>query len=261
MPQHHPVGGVVVGVDGSEYSHAAQRWATRDAELRAVALTTVHVDGEQAGPAEPSGARDTDVVHLPGRPVPVLVELSGQAQLLVVGRHGRGEGRRKVLGSVSVGVLHHARCPVAVIHHEDGREHPRRPVLVAVDGSRTSSQAAAIAFEEASRRGVDLLALHVCKQGERRDLYGPGTDELQIDAERFLADTLAELRQRHPGVPVHLLVRFENPAGQILVQAERAQLVVLGSHGRGNVAGTLLGSVSTAVVDDSRIPVLVARRR
>ena len=69
---------------------------------------------------------------------------------------------RNFLGSVSSGLVYHAHCPVAVIHDEEplGANVARAPVLVGIDGSPASEAATAIAFDEASRRGVGLMALH-----------------------------------------------------------------------------------------------------
>ena len=59
---------------------------------------------------------------------------------------------RRLLGSVSTGLVHHAHCPVAIIHDEDPlMPHPSQaPVLVGIDGSPASESATAIAFDEAS---------------------------------------------------------------------------------------------------------------
>ena len=95
-------------------------------------------------------------------PVPALLELSNDAQIVVVGRRGRSSLAGVLLGSVSLAMIHRARCPVAVIHDEFPAEAASMdaPVVVGVDGSPASELATAIAFDEASRRGVELVALH-----------------------------------------------------------------------------------------------------
>lgn len=76
--------------------------------------------------------------------------------------------------------------------------------------------------------------------------------------EEVLAERLSGWRERYPDVPVHKIVVCDRP-GLRLLGAERAHLVVLGSHGRGGFAGMLLGSVCSAVVHNAGVPVIIAR--
>jgi len=296
--------GIVVAVDGSPDSNAAMRWAVREATMRNVALTLVHAAlpvsfGPQvlewsgfSPPAEflqdlDDNSRQVlaDAVkivedmsgdHRPrmnaeltyGAPVPALVELSTKADMVVVGSRGHGALERALLGSVSTGLVHHAHCPVAVIRKELSSR-TEGCVLVGVDGSPASELATAIAFDEASWRGAELVTLHAWTDVEIPDIPDrewTGTTRtswttLQSAAEETLAERLAGYRDRYPNVVVHSEV-FVNHAAQHLVErSESAQLVVVGSHGRGGFAGMLLGSVSTAVVHAVRAPVIVARQR
>lgn len=104
---------------------------------------------------------------VPAAAVPTLVDMSKDAVLMVVGCLGSGRWPGRLLGSVSSGLLRHAHCPVVIIHDEDSvMPHPQQaPVLVGVDGSSASELATAIAFDEASRRNVDLVALHAWPGG------------------------------------------------------------------------------------------------
>ncbi len=180
--------------------------------------------------------------------------------MMVVGCRGQDALQRTLLGSVSTGLVHHAHCPVAVIHDEAPilLGPSRLPVLVGIDGSPVSELATAIAFDEASFRGVDLVALHA-----RSDLDNSLSMEwspLQSRAAEILAERLAGWQERYPDLTVHRRVVFDRPARHLLDESESAQLVVVGSHGRGGFAGMLLGSVSTAVVHAARIPVIIARQ-
>jgi nucleotide-binding universal stress UspA family protein len=197
-----------------------------------------------------------------GGPVPTLVDLSKDAKLVVVGCRGRTGKHRRLLGSVGTGLVHHAHCPVAVVRDEvrSSLQSIRLPVLVGIDGSPASELATAIAFDEASWRGVDLVALHVWSDADMATVYGIEPSVVQAAADKTLAESLAGWQERYPEVTVHRVVEFERPVRQLLDQSEAAQLVVVGSHGRGGFAGMLLGSVSTAVAQEARVPVIIARQ-
>jgi nucleotide-binding universal stress UspA family protein len=212
---------------------------------------------------EEAGAQvEVSTEMVSGSAVPVLADLSSSAQMIVVGCRGHGALARGLLGSISTGLAHHAHCPVAIIHDEDPlMPHPSKaPVVVGVDGSPASENAVAIAFEQASFRGVDLLAVHAWSDTGVFEFPGADWSTLQAAGEQTLSERLAGWQERYPDVLVRRVVVADKPAHQLLEQAESAQLLVVGSHGRGGIAGMLLGSVSTSVLHGARMPVIVARR-
>jgi nucleotide-binding universal stress UspA family protein len=166
-----------------------------------------------------------------------------------------------LLGSVATGLIHHAHCPVAVIHHEVSAQSraARAPVLLGIDGSPASERATAVAFEEASLRAAGLVALHAWSDADMAHVPSMEWSAMQSAAEEILAERLAGWQERYPDVSVHRVVVYDRPATHLLDRSESAQLVVVGSHGRGGFAGMLLGSVSTAVAHAARAPVIVAR--
>jgi nucleotide-binding universal stress UspA family protein len=294
-----PSRGILVGVDGSAAALAAVRWAAHDAALRNVPLTLVHVvnapvPGWSQVPA-PAGFRqwqeqrarefidsaikvaeesvgergpvqiDSKVFY--SATVPTLVDLSKEVEMVVVGYRGHGGVLvRNFLGSVSSGLVYHAHCPVAVIHDDEPwvSNVARAPVLVGIDGSPASEAATAIAFEEASRRGVGVVALHAwtdLRVSDFKELFpNINWDSELSHQEATLAERLAGWQERYPDVGIRRQIEIGEPARPLVETSKRAQLLVVGSHGRGGFAGMMLGSVGAAVVNRARIPVIVARQ-
>jgi nucleotide-binding universal stress UspA family protein len=226
-------------------------------KLLADAVKVVESSSEGLGPPEINTELYFSV------PLAPLVGLSKDAHLVVVGCRGRHALRRIQLGSVSTGLLHHAHCPVAVIHDDAPSVlHPSKlPVVVGIDGSPASELATAIAFDEASWRGVDLVAAHTWRDADLSAAPSMEWSAQEALHNEILAERLAGWRDRYPDVTVHPRIAWDDPARHLLEESESAQLLVVGSHGRGGFAGMLLGSVSTAVTHAAQIPVIVARSR
>jgi nucleotide-binding universal stress UspA family protein len=293
MEQNQTQRAVVAGVDGSECGLQAVRWAAAEAlrrqlPLRLVAahawpsgglvgdpglgvdyravlrdvvlghLATAAADARQVAPE-----LDIEQVEVTGYPVPVLLGESAHAEIVVLGDRGLGGFTGLLIGSVAVEVTAHASCPVIVVRgSEPDRTGPRpEPVVVGVDGSPTSEAATAFAFEAASLRRVPLVAVHVWRDVLVDATMAPLLDWNVIDSDEreVLAERLAGWTEKYPDVPVRRLVARDRPARALVEESGRAQLVVVGSGGRGGFRGLLLGSVSQALLHNAHCPVAVVR--
>ena len=285
--------GILVGVDGSEFSDTAVRWAVREAAMRHEALTLMTV-AERHGPRvtydnevmqnsrraqhsegdrilaaarqivdevlgdRRSGKVDTEFLF--AHPLATLIDASKDMRLVVVGGRGMSALDRLTLGSVSSGLVRHAHCPVAVIHKQHREPDVHAPILLGIDGSPASEFATAIAFDEASHRRAPLIAMHAWADSFRSGAHLNWTIDEQ-KGDELLSERLAGWQENYPDVHVKPTVIHEDAGRWLVNHSDMAQLVVVGSHGRGGFAGMLLGSVSSTVVHAAEVPVIVARPR
>ncbi|MBF6542419.1 universal stress protein [Nocardia brasiliensis] len=280
---------VVVGIDGSSPADEALRWAAVDAAHHDAPLHIVFAVGARAdfGPgvdfrridhdeylaactttlaaarrfataaAEAVDELVVDTFMVEASPIPALLDRSKDARLLVVGAHGAGAFRRGLLGSVSTALARHAHCPVAIVPEPErySARRVRGPVVVGVDGSPCSTRAVEIAFDEAFRRKVPVRAVLTWSEFHR---YLPDA-EMQTEATALLSEALAGYADRYPDLVIERVIVKDQPANRLLVEGEQAQLIVVGSHGRGGFAGMTLGSVSQAVLHAADCPIIIAR--
>lgn len=285
---------ILVGIDGSTSALHALTWAGAEAQRRHLPLTLVHIiDHSSLGQGFNLGASasffqhletdaaeflsqakdhvyalhpnvDVSTVKATGKPVPILVELSRNALMTVLGSSGLGGFTGMMAGSVSVSLTAKGHSPVVVV-----RESPvpaGGPIVVGVADSDSSDGAIAWAFEEAAMRDTELVAVHVWNNIPPGYVYAytawsaMDSGEEQQRQERFLAERLAGWQEKYPDVPVRRRVAVGHPADVLLNQAAGAQLIVTGSRGRGDIAGFFLGSTSHALIHKATCPVLVTPR-
>ncbi|MCO6008944.1 universal stress protein [Actinoallomurus purpureus] len=279
-----------VGTDGSDSGASAVRWAAEDAVRRGLPLRILHavapwlydtpvdarfasvrrwllsqghevVDEAVAAAREraPGVAVEGEVV--PGSATRALLERSGDAAMLVLGGHGTGAAAGLLLGSTTLQVVSHARLPVVVVRNLEPVASSE--VVVGVDAAAMAGEPAiAFAFEEAALRGARLRVVHAWSHpasagpGDMQPLvYDP-----QIVAEeelRRVEEALVAWREKFPAVEVASEVVHGRAARVLAGASARADLLVVGTRGRGGFTGLLLGSVSHALLHRAHCPLAV----
>ncbi|MGW4472697.1 universal stress protein [Nonomuraea sp. NPDC004354] len=279
-------GHIVVGVDGSPEALNAVRWAADEAMRRACPLRIVHVTGVYAYDIPPrevvqafatpedygravlddAGALarrrhpDLPIGSVLGEGViaDVLRQAATEATALVVGSRGYGRFSPARLGSVSAGLAGRSPCPVVIVRDPPARE--RGEIVVGFDDH--SAAALRFAFEEAARRGARLRAVHAWQPPTVSPFVlgaDPIFEELFAAARHRAVLVLQRWRDRHPQVRVVEEIVPGGAVAAIRRASASADLVVVGSRGRGLFGSALLGSVSRGVLHESRCPVAVVR--
>lgn len=288
---------VLVGVDGSPESLGAVDWAVARASragwrvhlLCAYSLpsfTTASLDGGYAAlddtairagaqavvdsavaRAQGSGVTVTSSLET-GDPSGVLIDLSDEAALTVVGTRGGGGFTDRLLGTVSSALPAHAHCPTIVVpRHLEGADYtPVRRMVVGVDGSESARKALRWAVHEADVWGAELTAIAAVPMasGAGALAWLPAAvdrEQVLIDVRSGLDRAIAEATEGHPGVTVRRHALDGNAAELMAEFSTAVDLVVVGSRGRGGFSGLLLGSTSQGVLSHAACPVMVVPTR
>lgn len=290
-------GNIVVAVDGSDASRTAVQWAANTANKRGVPLRLassyvmpqyLYAEGmvppqelfdelqsetlekiEDARRVALEVAPDIKIGHTiaEGSPIDMLLEMSKEATMVVMGSRGLGGLSGMVLGSVSAAVVSHAFCPVVVVREDNPVNENTKygPVVIGVDGSEVSQKATEYAFAEANARGAELIAVHTWMDMQvQASLAGLAAaqaqwEEVEQEQKELLDERLAPLVEKYPNVEVKKIITRDRPVRALTDVAEGAQLLVVGSHGRGGFKGMLLGSTSRALLQAAPCPMMVVR--
>lgn len=276
---------VGVGVDGSEASAAALSWAAEAAALRGAALLVVVARPPLADWPHDSAEHVTELTAridehiavirrlvdevlstteglawsvevIEGHPAQVLAAVCARVDLLAIGSRGLSEWEGALAGSVSGQLAGHTAVPLAVIRQRPAAPHGR--IVVGVDGPK-SVGALRFALAEAALRGASLLAVSTWRYPAvgAADATNELAELYELGAAEELETALAVVRGDHPQVTVEPLVEMGHPVEVLDRHAEAADLVVVGSRGRGGFATLLLGSVAIAVLHRVASPVVV----
>ncbi|MEV5965975.1 universal stress protein [Kribbella sp. NPDC051952] len=274
---------ILVGVDDTPESQLALHWAVEAAEGRRSAVRVVRaylnelsrwpalgVEGYVPPPMpldEYQAELDDAVEYARDRlgdhdasgwlaesdPANAILIEAEQAEMVVLGTRSRNKMSAAVLGSVATSVAAKAPCPVVVMRGE------RRTgsVVVGTDGSPDSDEALAFAFEESARSGNDLIVTH-CWHPQIQHAAAIASTHRMLMA--WLAESLEPYRAKYPTVTVTASVLEGRTSALLVALSDQASLVVVGSRGRGGVAGLLLGSVSQSLLHHADSPVAIVRR-
>jgi nucleotide-binding universal stress UspA family protein len=286
---------IIVGYDGSDGARAALLWALDEAALRAAPLRLVYVIEDPvtsapmfsvpfeysveahraqarslladavAAAADTHPGVDVRTDMIDGSAAATLGKLSDAAGLVVLGSRGMRGIVGLLVGSTGVAVADHTHCPLVVVR-VGTHTRSRKPVIVGVDDSAQARMATAFAFEEATLRGVDLVAARAWTPPPRpwhSDLRSQAEDAAEVvTAERHaLHAAIQGLADEHRSVTVSTRLIVGDARHTLSDASAEAQLVVVGSRGRDGFAGLVLGSVSHFLLQHGHCPVAVIPTR
>lgn len=284
----HPV---VVGVDGTDQSRQAVRFAVQEARRHGCGVFLVHVIHETAPMApmlplisvetlEQVGdkivadakelvqeiAPDVAVETLvkPGSRTQVLCEVGKNARMIVLGHRERSMLGRVFTQATTTGVAARAHTPVVSVPADWDPERRHERVLVGLDGSAPSKDALGLGFQATADRGASLTVVHAWKLPVGYDEM-VASDEM---IERWMAEAKEQMekivlpwREVYPDVEVDVVLRSQFPAEALAEASEEADLVVIGRRGYGAPLGFYLGSIARALIREAHCPVEVAPHR
>lgn len=224
--------------------------------------------------AAASVLRDVDatVTAEAGDPVEIILEqaLVLKADLLVMGTHGRSGVERLLFGSVADEVMRRAPCPVLTVPpHASVASSSGSPgftrIVCALDFSPASLQALGFAIDLARHAGGSVAVVHVIEWLAEHEPSTPFSFDVDAYREHLVEDARRRIHDALPTEAADCAVEAVVATGRahrevLRVVADRgADVIVMGTHGRGGIGQALFGSTSQQVVRGAACPVLFAR--
>jgi nucleotide-binding universal stress UspA family protein len=195
-----------------------------------------------------------------GTAVTVLLALTDRVDLLVVGGHGYGGWKSVLSTSVSEKLAIHTKAALCVVREFPTPAHGR--IVVGYDGPNSES-AVAFAAEEAERCRASLTVVcswHYAVRDTRAD--APETAGLlEEGATAALEPAVRQVRRIHHDLQIDPIVQMGQPVEVLADLSTSADLLVVGSHGRGELATLVVGSVARGVLQRVRTPVVIVPHR
>ena len=236
-------------------------------EVRAEMEGKLQKEGEeiltQACEQLPSDFPQAQILHQVGHPVDMILKaaLSAKAQLIMLGARGLGQVTELVVGSTSHRVLMHAPCPTMIIKEPLQR---LKKILLPIEGSEDANVAIKFLALNPFRETIAIDVFSVWPQpqlawpmtlGQAKLLELHAIEEAQ-DRMKSVTDKLIRMNYT-----AEAKVGMGDPAFAILEQANASQadLILMGTHGRGGLTRFLMGSVSHSVLHQAGCPVLIVR--
>ncbi|MEV4378117.1 universal stress protein [Streptosporangium sp. NPDC049644] len=262
---------VVVGYDDSVESRRALRWALEEARLRFLPLLICHawqwpypmlsVTHETTAVIRRMGShileRGLALAHdlapraqvrgqlVEGSPGAALVGVSNTAELVVIGPRGSGGFDELKIGSTTVQVASHARCPVAVVRQPGHLRTDR--VAIAVEDAHLESAELGLAFEEAALRRATLLVICLCPEG---------TDDIRSVAVRFNTN-VALWEERYAQLEVETMIETRSHVEVLRHAADRSDLMVVADRENDDPPGLAIGPACQMLLREAPCTVMV----
>ncbi len=199
-----------------------------------------------------------------GNPGEVIVDLSGDYNLVLIGSEIEGEYKGKRLGPVARNVVRFAESPVVVLREEQHikRFEAMKNILVPVDGSNVSNFAAAHAANIAEKVGGKVTLLNVWDKNSEKLFRKLRADNVKItqirdDVSGHILDDAESTMMAD--VPLEQKVISGDPDDVIVSESKDYDLVVIGTWGKGGIKKFLLGSTAENTAQHAECPVLLVR--
>lgn len=291
---------ILIPVDGSEYSDAALQFVAARGHEEPLSIDLLNVqlpvppragralgadvlqawyEAESMKVLKPAiatlrgGHLDPSWYWRAGNPAVEIAEWAERhaVDLIVMGSHGHSAVKGLLFGSVTRRVLATTTVPLLVLRTAKAPKRPSLRVGIALDGSEYGTAAARFALEHLPLFGPRSIftLIHVVTPAAAASLNAdrrlPTGSEPSPAVAAAIDKVLAPARQRlaGAGVLVHSHGLVGEPGVEIarFARGKRLDMLVMGSHGRGALTATLLGSVASRVAATCATPLLLVRSR